>query len=161
MAKLNKENAEAVDNAPSGFEPVPARAYHLRLMNVDSDRSGPKGPYWSWEYEIVEDHEYEEESNGKKVTRNAKGRKLWNNTSLAKESAFAMKQTFDAFGVPTDTDTDDLCGQVVKGIVGVRTIQQGPRKGELANQIERLVPKDEDFEVPEAEASPSPEDIFD
>lgn len=147
MAKLNKENAKAVDDSKSTFDPVDAGTYHVRLMAVDSDRSGPKGPYWSWEYEVVEPGD-------------AVGRKLWNNTSLAKESMFAMKQTFEAFEVPSDTDTDDILGGVCRAVVGVRTIQRGPRKGELANQIERLVPKDPEFEVPEVEASSSPEDIF-
>lgn len=137
MAKLNKklqgqtEKAEAV----SGFEPVDAGWYHLRLRDVDSDREGPKGPYWTWEFESVEPGTI--------------GRRFWNNTSLGEKSLGFMKATFEAFGVPLDTDTDDMCGEIVKAKISVRTIQAGNRKGELTNQIDQLVPKDEDFELSE------------
>lgn len=149
MAKLNKENAKKADNASSAFEPVDPGAYHMKLVAVDASKSGPKGPYWSWEFDIVEPGE-------------AQGRKQWNNTSLSDEAMFSFKQTFEAFGVPTDTDTDDLIGNVVKGIVSIRTIEQGPRKGELANQIDRLAPADEDFEVPAGAGgeSPNPDEVF-
>lgn len=145
-----------MEKVEDGFTPVPDAAYHLRLRDVDPTREGPKGPYWSWDFEIVEPGRYE-------------GRRLWNNTSLAKEALFSFQQTFKAFGVPVDTDTDDLLGQVVKGIVSTRTIQSGPRKGDPANQIDRLVPKDPDFEVPESMQSetagvgggqPNAEDLF-
>lgn len=146
MAKLSKENAEKVGNATGGdFEPLEPGAYHVKLVDVDSDRQGAKGPYWSWEFDVVEPGDYQ-------------NRKLWNNTSLADNAAWKLKETFDAFGVEPDTDTDDLCGQVVKAVVSIRTIQEGARKGELANQIDKLVPKDPEFEV-EASAS-SDEDIF-
>jgi hypothetical protein len=158
MPKLNKTNAKKAEEASSGFDPVPSRAYHVRLESVNPDGSGPKGPYWSWEFTILEDHEFEIE--GKKGVQNALGRKLWNNTSLSDSAMFKMKETFDAFGVPTDTDTDEILGDCCKAIVGIRTIQEGARKGELANQIERLVPADADFEPPEQEPDPSPDDIF-
>jgi hypothetical protein len=148
MAKLNKKTATMVDKAESGsFEPLEAGAYHVRLVDVDADREGPKGPYWSWEFDVVEE--------------GGRG-KLWQNTSLSEAAAFKMKETFDAFGVPADTDTDDLCGKVVKAIVSVRTIQQGARQGELANQIDRLVPADDDFEAPVAAGTglSESEDIF-
>lgn len=146
MAKLNKETAESVGEAQDGFAPVENGTYHFRLKEVDSSRSGPKGPYWSWEFEGLEGA--------------ASGRKMWNNTSLSANSQFALKQTFDAFGVPYDTDTDDLLGQVVQLTISTRTIQAGARKGELANQVDRVSPKDPEFEVPTVEGSPDPEDIF-
>lgn len=148
MAKLNKQNAKRVGDS-KGFEPCDPGAYHAILKDVDPTREGPKGPYWSWEYEIVEDPYV--------------GRKQWNNTSLAEGSEFGFKQTFDAFGVDTETDTDDLLGQCVKLVISIRTIEQGPRKGELTNQIDRVVAKDPDFEAPEpvGAGSPNPDDIFD
>lgn len=146
MAKLNQETAKSVAEASDSFEPIPAGTYHVRLKDVDSSRSGKAGPYWSWEFEGLEGE--------------AKGRKLWNNTSLSTQSQFALKQTFDAFGVPYDTDTDDLLGRVCKLTVSIRTIQAGARKGELANQVDRVHPADTDFEAPTVEGSPEPEDIF-
>lgn len=140
MAKMDKKHQKQTGDASSGFEPIEAGSYHLRLNQVDADRPpGAAGPYWSWEFDVVEPGD-------------AHGRKLWNNTSLSPQAAFKMKETFDAFRVPYDTDTDDLCGQIVKGIVSVTTIQSGARKGELSNQIDRLVPKDDDFEAADGEA---------
>lgn len=151
MPKLNEENAKQAQEASDGFEPLDPAAYHVRLVDVDADRPpGPKGPYWSWEFNVVEPGEY-------------LNRKLWNNTSLSKDAAFGLKMTFDAFEVPTDTDTDDLLGKVVKAVVSIRTIQEGPRKGQLANQIDRLSPADEGFEAPEVSSageSPNPEEVF-
>lgn len=144
MAKLNKETQKQVDEADGGsYEPIPPGAYHVKLVDVDSTREGPKGPYWSWEFDVAEgDH---------------KGRKLWNNTSLSAAAAFSLKGTFEAFGVGSDTDTDDLIGQHCKAIVSTRTIQAGDRKGELTNQIDRLAPADDGFA---AEGSESDDDIF-
>lgn len=149
MAKLNKATAGKVKKATGGdFEPLPEAAYHVRLKDVDADREGPKGPYWSWEFDVVEPGDYT-------------NRKLWHNTSLSDEALFSFNNTFEAFGVEPDTDTDELCGQVVKAVVSIRTIEKGPRKGELANSVDRLQPKDEDFEAPEVpEGSPDPDDIF-
>lgn len=143
MAKLTPDLQEGVKNAQSsGFDPLPDGAYHLRLRDVDTTKSGEKGPYWSWEFEIIDDFEWTPED--AKTPQNAKGRRLWNNTSLSEKAFFKMKETFDAFGVDVDTDTDELIGKVVKGQVSQRTIQQGARKGELANQIDRLKPADQE-----------------
>lgn len=131
MAKLNKNMQKQVSDAEtSGFEPLPDGAYHAKLRDVDTTREGPKGPYWSWEFEIV-DEAY-------------KGRRVWNNTSLSKEAAFKMRETFDAFGVSPDVDTDDLIGKLVKVVLTTRTIEKGARAGELANDVSRLKPADED-----------------
>ena len=128
MAKLNKSTAGEVAKAATGFEPIEDGVYHAILKDVDATRNGPKGPYWSWEFEIVDE--------------NAKGRKQWNNTSLSQ--AWAFKQTFDAFGVPPDTDTDEIIGKLCKIVVSTRTIQDGPRKGETTNQVDRVQAPDED-----------------
>jgi hypothetical protein len=138
MAKLNKRLQDQTKSASaSTFEPVDPGVYHLRLRDVNTDGNGPKGPYWSWEFESVEP--------------GTAGRRFWNNTSLSESAAFKMKETYEAFGADLDADTDDLCGQIVKARISIRTIQAGPRKGELTNQIDRLEPKDPDF-VPEEAA---------
>jgi hypothetical protein len=129
MAKLNKADAAAVqDTESSSFEPLEPGVYHVRLVDVDASREGPSGPYWSWEFDVV-----------------GSNRKLWNNTSLSEAARFKLKETFDAFGVDADTDTDDLIGEVVRAVVSTRVIQAGARKGEIANQIDRLSPPDEEY----------------
>lgn len=149
MAKLNKRLQEQTENAQSmDFEPLEPGVYHARLLKVDTDGSGPKGPYWTWEFEVVEEP--------------YRGRKLWNNTSLSEKAAFSMKNTFEAFEVPLDTDTDDMCGSVVRCHVSIRTIQQGARAGELTNQVDRLSPRDPEFELDGdgGGSSSAGEDIF-
>lgn len=153
MAKLDKKTRDRVAKAESsGFEPIPDGAYHLRLRDVDTSRTGEKGPYWSWEFEVV----YSEGGEHDK-------RRLWNNTSLSEKADFKMKETYEAFGVPLDTDTDEMLGLIVKGIVSQRTIQAGARKGELSNQIDRLKPADDEILAKvkeEAGKEKAVEDIF-
>lgn len=131
MAKLNKQlQKQTKDAESSGFEPLPDGVYHAKLRDVDTTKAGNKGPYWSWEFEVI-DEEF-------------KGRRLWNNTSLSAAAAFKMKETFEAFGCDVDTDTDELIGQPVKVVVSQRVIQDGARKGEISNQVDRLKPADEE-----------------
>lgn len=144
MAKLNKATAKSIDEAKDGFEPLPVGTYHVKLLDVDATREGPKGPYWSWAYEVVEP--------------GFQGRRLWNATSLADGAQFGLKQTFAAFGVPTDTDTDDLCGRVIRAVVQHRVIQGGAREGQIGEQVSRLLPADPEFVTDSS--SDEDEDIF-
>lgn len=147
MPKLTKTKAKQVEESGGTFEPLPPGVYHVRLVDVDASREGPSGPYWSWEYDVVEDGHV--------------GRKLWNNTSLSDAALWKLDETFSAFGMGADTDTDELLGKVVKAVVSIRTIQEGARKGEPANQIDRLTPADSGFEAPTpAAGQPDPEDVF-
>jgi len=142
MPKLNKAQAKTVGDAESSsFEPLDDGAYHARLRDVKvSDQPGPSGSYyWKTEFEVVEDP--------------YKNRRLWSNLSLSDAAAFKVKEFFDAFGEDTDTDTDELIGQVVKLIVSQTTIQAGARKGEIGNQIDRIAPAADDFEAAEKEES--------
>lgn len=149
MAKLNKTMAKKVDDADdSGFEPLEEGVYHFRLRDVDPTKEGPKGPYWVWEFECVEEPYI--------------NRRLWNNTSLSEAAMPIFKRTFKAFDVPVDTDTDELLGRLVRLVVSQRTIPEGPRQGEVTNQVNRVLPPDPDFRVPEAAGATSGDkiDIF-
>lgn len=131
MPKLNSEVASKVENAEDGFKPVDEGVYTLRLLEDVDVKEGAKGPYWKWTFEIPE---------GLPLA----GRRFYTNTSLSDAAYFKLKETFAAFGVPTDTDTEDLVGQKVKALVTITTIQQGARKGELSNEISKLLPLDFD-----------------
>jgi hypothetical protein len=143
MPKLNKKQAKEVDTASGSFEPIEDGVYHVRLRSVTvSDSPGPSGAhYWKWEFEVVEEPYV--------------NRRLWTNTSLADAAAFKLKEAFAAFGEDTDTDTDELCGQVCKAVVSTGVIQAGRRKGEIGNAIERLSPADDDFDIPETAGTTS------
>jgi hypothetical protein len=146
MPKLNSDVAKKVDEAESGFKPVPEGTYILQLMedvDVRESQSG-KGPYWRWTFEVPKEHEGEE--------LEYSGRRFWTNTSLSEAAFFKLQEAFRAFGVPTDTDTEDLVGRRVKAVIVTRTIQQGQRKGELSNEIDKLLPLDHE-EAPAAESA--------
>lgn len=127
MPKLGKQKAASVaDQETSSFEALPEGVYICSLKQVEV-REGQKAPYWSWEFEVIQPDEHE-------------NRKLWVNTSLADNAEWKLKEVFEAFGVPTTTDTDELIGQVAKLIVTQRTIERGARAGEIGNNVDRVLP---------------------
>jgi hypothetical protein len=156
MAKLNKEAQEAVANAASNFLALPDCVLHARLRDVDPTREGKnsKAPYWAWEYEVVEDEtfvvdnpDYDSKNPKSKKTLEVRSlnRRLWNNTSLSEAAAFSMERTFRAHGVPIDTDTDEILGDIVKLVIGRRVIEEGDRAGEVVNEIKNLKPADPEW----------------
>lgn len=134
MPKLNTEVARKVDEAEDGFKPVPEGIYVLQLMADVDVKEGTKAPYWRWSFEIPAEHD------GKDLEYS--GRKFWTNTSLSDAAYFKLKETFAAFGVPTDTDTEELVGKRVKALITTKVIQGGQRAGEIGNEIEKLFPID-------------------
>lgn len=132
MPKLPKATAKAVGEAESSsFDPLPEGPYVAKLTGVEV-REGQKGPYWSWEFSVVEPDDHE-------------NRKLWTNTSLSDSAAWKLKEVFEAFGVAADTDTDELIGQVVKLAVTQRVIEQGARAGDIGNNVDRVMAYDGPF----------------
>jgi hypothetical protein len=129
MPKLPTKAAKAVDEteAATGFAPIPPGLYQAFLREVKV-KDGPNGPYWVWEFEIVDGEEYA-------------GRRFWNNTSLSEKSRPFMKAVFDAFGVPADTNTDELCGCIVTLQIGNRTRTDTK---ELTNTIKGVLAYDPD-----------------
>lgn len=135
MPKLNNDTAAKVDSAESGIDPVEEGIYVLRLREDVTVREGQAGPYWAWTFEIPEGQE-------------KAGRRFFHNTSLSEQAFFKLKETFEAFGVPTNTDTEDLVGKTVKAHIIIKTIQKGQRQGELGNEIKSLHPIDHDGGAP-------------
>lgn len=135
MPKLNKETAAQVNDSGDSREPLPEDRYLATLVNVEvrdgrnPSKDGKTYQYWSWEFDI----EHEDYSD----------RKLWVNTSLNPKAFFKMKEMFDAFGVDTDTDTDELCGQAVILVVSQREIPTGSRAGQIGNNVDAVLPADE------------------
>jgi hypothetical protein len=128
MPQLNETIAEKVNNAEDGFALLDPGVYLLQLVEV-TVKEGQKGPYWSWRFDVPEGQ------------KNA-GRRFYENTSLSEAAFFRLKSVFAAFEVPTTTNTDDLIGRQVRGVVGHQIIGQGARMGELSNNLESLLPKD-------------------
>lgn len=127
MPKLNQALATATNAAvTTSFEPLPEGVYGVTLKGVDI-KEGQKGPYWVWEFEIPQGADHA-------------GRRFWLNTSLSEAALWKLNETFAAFGVTPDTDTDELLGKNVKAVVVQRTIQAGARSGEVTNQIDQVLP---------------------
>lgn len=121
MPKLNSERAElAAQTETSSYEPIPEGMYLAKLREVTS-HEGRTAPYWRWEYEIM-DQPYV-------------GRRMWDNTSLSDRALWRLKLVFEAFGVPTDTDTDELVAKMVALNIGTEVQEQGAGAGQLRNVV--------------------------
>lgn len=123
MPKLDKRTAKQAQEAESITLLVDAGTYAAVLNKVES-KTGAAGEYWEWEFALMEDE------NGDEVEGKPK---IWENTSLSEKAIFRVKQMFEAFEVPVDTDTDELVGQWVGLNVGQEVARQGSRQGQLRN----------------------------
>ncbi len=136
MPKLDDDAAKKVSEAESGSALMEEGIYEMVLTACTAaDKEGQPlktdaGPYWSWEYTVPEDAE-----------RYAK-RKVWDKTWLTDASAWKLQQVFEAFGVPTSTDTDELVKKSARVLVEVNTysIQKGPKAGEVRNGVKQVLP---------------------
>ena len=128
MPRLTPKLASGVKEAAqsSGFTALEPGAYRARLTKVDAKTASTGNPMWTWEFEVIEEP--------------YKGRKQWNNTVLTDKALWKVAESFSAFGVPEETDTDELIGCTVVLEVSQRTIPTGARAGQLGDNIDRVVP---------------------
>lgn len=128
--QLPKDKAKEVDETePTAFEALPEGIYLGTLIDVES-KEGPAGEYWSWKFGELLGVEDEKKYPGHQ----------WVNTSLSEAADWKMKEVFDGFGVPANTDTDELLSKQVWLVVSQRTIEKGSRMGEIGNNVERVMP---------------------
>lgn len=144
MPKLNKTKAAEVAKAESDFAPVDEGRYLLQLRKVES-KEGPNGFYWSWEFEIRRGPEDETEYNG---------RKIWDMTSLNEKALWRLKEVFEAFDAPTDTDTDELIGKVVAASIIQEEQTQGKGAGKMRNRIDAYHQLGEGESITEGDEEP-------
>jgi len=129
MPKLTKAAAKAVDQVEStSFAPYDPGLYVVVLEEVQAgpELQGPAGPYWKAICSVESTYPDLEE---------ARKGKTFDNLSLSDAAAWKMKQFFEAFGVPADTDTDEMIGHKVVQRLGITTIQKGPRAGEDTTDV--------------------------
>jgi Protein of unknown function (DUF669) len=142
IPKLTSATAAKVEEAESAdFEALPEGMYNAVLEGEVEAAEGPKGPYWKWTFKLTDDGYV--------------GRKLFHRTSLNESAMWKLKETFEAFGVSADTDTDDLIGQPVKLMVVQEVIGSGSRKGDMGNTISRVLPASESAADPAAKKKPA------
>ena len=139
MPKLSKAAAKQVANTETqSFGAIPGGIYIGRLDEVTTGTGKQSGkPYWSWAFTVVSDADGDEEY---------AGRKLWINTSLSEAAHFKLKEVFEAFGYTPDSDTDEMIGEQIKLLVSETVIEQGARKGQPGNNVDRAIALDDDGE---------------
>lgn len=135
LPKATQTAAEAADIG-GGSAPLEEGVYVLRLHSIDATGSGPAGPYWTWEYRVVE---------GPDGPMNGR-RRLWDRISLSEKAAFRVKQVYTAFGFTLDSDTEEMIGEHVKAYVIQEPIQSGQRAGQMGNSISEYLEIPEDWE---------------
>ena len=129
MPKLATAVAKQAASASVGFAPLEPGIYYARLTGVEAKTASTGNAMWVWAFEI---------SRGDKT-----GKKQWVNTVLVENAMWKLGQVFDAFGVPTDTDTDELIGKEVRIEVSQRTIGAGQRAGQIGNNVDNVLPLDD------------------
>lgn len=157
MPKLAARDRKIVETAePSGFQPLPPGKYIATLSKVEAKTSSNGNPTWSAEFTDIHD-----------LDGNRKPGRLWLNLNLPVEkmpdnytprnsaksreesweifqniSASRLKEFFEAFGYTVDSDTDEMIGERAVLIVGIGTIQRGPRTGQETNQVNGIASLD-------------------
>lgn len=127
MPRLPNDIAKQASNAAQGgFTPLDPGKYHARLTGVEAKVASTGNPMWVWAFEV---------SRGPRA-----GAKQWVNTVLVDTAMWKLGQVFDAFGVGTDTDTDELIGHEVILEVSQRTIGAGARSGQVGNNVDNVLP---------------------
>ena len=126
MAKLSKEKAkqaEALKDEVPNFGVVQPGVYLCKLRGVDTSRTGPAGPYWTWEYETVG------------IKDEPPGKRFWDNTSLSEKAIGRVGKAFEMLGMTADSDTEDAIGKLVAVEVKIGTVNSGDKAGELRNEV--------------------------
>lgn len=130
MPKLPVSEASAVDEFEGNEYPVLEPGVYTCILFDVKVGEGKAGPYWNWEYHL-----------------HGGNARFWNITSLSEKARFKMKETFDAFGLPADTDTDMLIGRKVSLQIGIGTINAGAREGQQRNEVVQVLPYDDSNDV--------------
>ena len=161
MPKLPSKIAKKANKAEAttgGFEPLPAGKYLARLRKVEASPSQNFPDHvvrWSAEFGDLHDLEgnnypgrqwlnlsvIQDEEMPASYT---KGEKSWG--QYVNISHGSLKGFFEGMGFTTDSDTEEMVGEVALLRVSVRTIQKGPRQGEKTNQVDAVLPLPADYE---------------
>lgn len=169
MPKLGAELASGVKTAAenSGFTPMDEADYYARLVEVEAKPASTGSPMWVWKYEVLGPVS----PKAGEAEDRYRGRNQWVNTVLTDKALWKVAEQFSAFGVPTDTDTDELIGCTCIIKVIQRKITGGAREGQIGNDVQRTLPDErpsavrhpnseiEGGSAPGAPAPVSPEEV--
>jgi hypothetical protein len=148
MPKLAKDQAKSVAENEGGFPLADEGVYFATLLDVKvSDGPGASGyDYWIWEYgDLVN------EDTGQAIAGHQ-----FNRTSLSPAAEWKVKESFDAFGVPPTTDTDELIGRNCRLAISQAPIEGGARDGQMGNNVDAVLPESDDVEPAPAKKAAAP-----
>lgn len=164
MPKLAKKVSTKVEKAEAvsgGFELLKPGKYVAELSNVEAKLSAAGNPVWSAEFSEIHALDGERQPGRQWYNLNLPQEKMPEdykpkNSKKSPEEAWEsyqnlchgrLKAFFEAFGFSADSDTDEMIGERCVLQIGVRTIQNGPKKGEDTNTVNGVFPLDSvDFE---------------
>lgn len=117
MAKLNQKRAATAKRAASEnpFALLPDGYYKAKLIKVENGKSKKQDPMWTWFFKV-------------------NGKDLREYTVLTDAALWKVGQIFEAFGAPTDTDTEDLHGKEIVVEIGSEMFE-GTKGNREVNRI--------------------------
>lgn len=151
MPKLDAKTAKAVNAAEEiggDFALIEPGYYFAKLSKVEV-RDGSYGPQWSCEFAEITDSKGNRVPGRQWLNLNLpvsghmpanyqNGEDKWQKFQSVCHSR--VKTFFQAFGYTTDSDTDEMIGETAVIEIEIRTIQNGPRRGEQVNGIKTVYP---------------------
>ena len=173
MPRLAKNMTKVVAEAEpvsGGFDLLSPGRYPARLKEVQSKITAKGDPAWNWVFSQITDLEGKKYPGCQFVWTNlpkdgkpsadiqANSRELEKWETAQRLAAGRLHAMFDAFGFDVDSDTDELLGEKVILQIGVEAIKGGPRKGEMQNRVVKVLPWDDDIEVPDVDDDDLDED---
>ena len=152
MPKLSTQMAEIVQKSEGNtgdFPLIEVGRYFAQLAKVDVVDGSHGGVRWTGEFQNITDASGNSVSGRQWYNLNlpvagvmpatyTNGEDKWEKYQAV--SAARLKSFFEAFGYTSDSDTDEMIGESAVIDIEVRTIQNGPRRGELVNGIKNVLP---------------------
>lgn len=152
MPKLNTAALEAVTNveAFSGdYALIQPGRYLATLAKVEVKDGNHGGMQWSAEFNEIHSLDGTRQGGrqwlnlnlpiqGKAPASYLNGEEKW--VKFQAVSAARVKSFFQAFGYSEDSDTDEMIGETAIIEIEIRTIQNGPRRGEQVNGVKGVYP---------------------
>lgn len=156
LAAKDRKKVAKAEAVSGGFEPLKPGKYIAELTEVEAKKSAAGNPMWVAEFQSITTLDGDEKPGRQWYNLNLptsdtppdgyeKGEEKW--AQYQGLCAGRIKAFFEAFGYTEDSDTDEMIGDRVVLQIGIRTIQNGDRKGESTNTVNGVAPLDSvDFE---------------
>lgn len=156
LAAKDRKKVEKSEAVGGGFEPIKPGKYIAELSEVEAKKSAAGNPMWVAEFTNIKSLDGEDVPGRQWYNLNLptsdtppedyeKGEEKW--LQYQGLCSGRIKAFFESFGYTPDSDTDEMIGDRVVLQIGIRTIQNGDRKGESTNTVNGIAALDSvDFE---------------